>query len=83
VIAVSVDRQTKNGDFARALGLDFPVLSDPQRIVSRAYGVLIPVLRLARRVTFVIDRNGVIQSVEHGGEAINPANAYASCCALK
>jgi len=78
-----VDRQTKNGDFARALGLEFPVLSDAQRSVSRAYGVLIPVLRLARRVTFVIDKDGIIQSVVHGGEAINPANAYASCCRLK
>jgi peroxiredoxin len=83
VIAVSVDGQTKNGAFARALGLTFPVLSDPQRIVSRDYGVLIPVLRFANRVTFVIDKEGVIQSVESGGEAIDPANAYAACSALK
>jgi thioredoxin-dependent peroxiredoxin len=83
VIAVSVDGQPKNSAFARALGLTFPVLSDTQRTAARDYGVLIPVLRLAKRVTFIIDKQGIIQGVKRGGEAMNPGNALASCTALK
>jgi thioredoxin-dependent peroxiredoxin len=77
VIGISVDSQAKNAAFARTLGLSFPVLSDPQRVVSRTYGVMIPVIRLAKRVTFVIDREGAIKSIQRGEEAMHPRNAYA------
>jgi thioredoxin-dependent peroxiredoxin len=70
VIAISVDKPEKNMAFAQSVGVAFPVLSDPQRIVSRSYGVLIPVLRLARRVALVINKDGIIESIHHGEEAI-------------
>jgi thioredoxin-dependent peroxiredoxin len=81
VLGISVDGAAKNKAFAQSLGLTFPVLSDSQRTVSREYGVLIPVIRLAKRVTFIINKDGVILSIQRGGEAIDPNNAYASCSA--
>jgi peroxiredoxin len=83
VIAISVDSPSKNAAFADALGLKFPVLSDPQRLVSRRYGVLIPLLRLAKRVTFVIAKDGTIESIQRGQDAMQPEKAYASCMTLK
>ena len=38
--AMSVDRPDTNRQFAAALGLEMPILSDPDRRVARAYGVL-------------------------------------------
>jgi len=38
---------------------------------------------VASRVTFVIDKEGKIRSIEEGNSAINPAGALASCEALK
>lgn len=79
MIGISVDSREKNAKFANDLGVAFPILSDEQRSVSRAYGVLMPVIRLASRTTFVIDRSGTIQHIEKGGGAIEPAGALDAC----
>ncbi len=79
VIGISVDSEAKNKAFAGSLGLSFPVVSDPHRTVSRLYGVLMPVIRWAKRVTFIINKDGVIQSIQRGEEAIDPNKAYATC----
>ena len=76
MIALSVDSPEKNKAFAQSLELTFPVLSDRHRTAARSYGVLIPVLRLARRVTFVINKEGIIESVQRGEEAIDPKISY-------
>jgi peroxiredoxin Q/BCP len=83
VIGISVDSEAKNAAMARSLELRFPVLSDPQRIVCRRYGVMIPVIRLANRVTFVIDKHGTIRSIQRGAAAMQPENAYVSCSILR
>ena len=82
MIGISVDAPAKNKAFAESLGLTYPVLSDPKRTVAREYGVLIPMVRLARRVTFLIDKNGIIQEIQPGGEAIDPNNALETCSLL-
>ena len=38
--AASVDQPDENRRFAESLGLDYPILSDPDRAVAGAYGVL-------------------------------------------
>lgn len=38
--AASVDTPAANRRFARAMGITFPILSDPEQSVARAYGVL-------------------------------------------
>ncbi len=79
MIGISVDKPAKNKAFAESLGLTYPILSDDRRAVSRQYGVLMPLIRLAKRTTFVIDKHGIIQAIQRGGEAIDPSHALASC----
>ena len=38
----SVDAPEKNADFAKSLDLDFPILSDPEKKVATAFGVMNP-----------------------------------------
>ena len=82
MIGISVDSRAKNKAFAEELGVTYPILSDDTKTVSRAYGVLMPLIRLAKRTTFVIDKRGTIQSIQKGGEALDPQKAEYSCSLL-
>ncbi len=57
MLGVSSDAQAVSDDFCRSLELPFPLVGDPRGEVLRAYGVRIPVLGLARRVTYLIGRD--------------------------
>ena len=83
MIGLSVDNTADNKKFAEDLKLTFPLLSDVDRKVSKSYGVLEENWNLARRVTFVVDKQGVIQNIESGGAALDPTGAYQSCSRLK
>jgi peroxiredoxin Q/BCP len=83
VIGISVDKREKNRKFAESLGVEFPILSDEQKVVSQEYGVLMAILRLANRVTFVIDKQGVIREILRGGAAIDPNGAHQACSVLE
>ena len=61
--AASVDKPEKSRRFAESLELDFPILSDPDRTVARAYGVLRVGLFPARQ-TFVIGTDGRILDID-------------------
>jgi len=63
--------------------VQFPLLSDFKREVSRAYGMLNEERGFSNRGTFVIDKEGRIQKIELGNTAINPAGALAACEAIK
>ena len=62
--AASVDDAETNKKFAESLELDFPILSDPEKNVARAYGVVTPDRQVAHRWTFYIGADGKIQSVD-------------------
>ncbi len=59
----SVDTVKTNAEFAAALELTFPVLSDPGGQVARAYGVL-GSSGFASRWTFFIDADGRIVDID-------------------
>lgn len=63
VIGVSPDRLDTQCEFGRRHNVNFPLLADPERRISLAYGVLWPVVPRARRVTFVISEKGNIELV--------------------
>ncbi|MCI0424024.1 MAG: peroxiredoxin [Acidobacteria bacterium] len=62
VIGVSVDSRESHESFARKFKLNFPLLADPAKKVTKAYGAL-AFYRLARRMTFVIDPQGKIRRI--------------------
>jgi peroxiredoxin Q/BCP len=58
-----VDSPETNAEFAGALGLTFPVLSDVSKDVARAYGVL-GASGFAARWTFYIGADGRILAID-------------------
>lgn len=65
VVGVSLDTVDSHKQFADEYGLNFDILSDAQRKVSSAYGVLgefngVPI---AKRTTFIIGRDGLVNEV--------------------
>jgi peroxiredoxin Q/BCP len=67
----SVDDAETNTKFAKSLDLDYPILSDPDKSVAKAYGVLGP-RGFAQRWTYYIDKDGTIREVD---KKINTAAA--------
>jgi len=68
----SVDPPDVNKKFAESLDLDYPILSDPDKTVANAYGVVNPQRGMANRWTFYIDKDGVIREID---KKIQPAQA--------
>lgn len=52
-----------NAAFAKSLGLDYPILSDPTKATAKAYGVLSP-RGFSSRVTFYIGKDGKIMRID-------------------
>lgn len=66
IVGVSTDTEEKHGEFATAYNLPYPLLSDRDAKVAKAYGVA----RLGgwlptKRVTFVIDKKAVVRKIIH------------------
>ena len=74
-----MDSVWANKAFREQLGAEFPILSDGKHEVSRKYGVLDEENGVARRTTFVIDTNGVVQHIDQAREALDPNGAIGVC----
>jgi len=79
VIGISVDSEGTHKKFAEKLGIPFILISDRTKEISKKYNVL--GLTSAKRVTFIIDKNGRIAHIfekvspkEHAKEVINKIN---------
>jgi peroxiredoxin (alkyl hydroperoxide reductase subunit C) len=83
VFGLSVDSTWANKAFKEQLGIEFPILSDGKREVSKAYGVLDEQSGVSRRTTFVIDTEGVVRHIDQGREAMDPSGAVGMCQRLK
>ena len=65
-----MDRPETNKEFARSLGVDYPLLSDPTRAIANAYGVVDQDQPFASRWTFYIGLDGRILYID---KQVNPA----------
>ena len=63
---VSVDTPEDNKRFAEQEGADFPMLSDPEKTVATAYGVLSP-RGMANRWMFYIGPDGTLVKIDRVG----------------
>ena len=77
-----MDSGPANRHWAEHLGVTYPVLSDFKRKVVKDYGIFNEDANMARRATFVVDKNGIIQHVEEGKTAIDPTGAHTVCSRL-
>ena len=64
VLGVSLDGVTDQARFHREEELNVPLLSEPDASAAAKYGVLPEGSSYAKRVTFVIDDEGVLRSIE-------------------
>lgn len=61
---MSVDPSPSQGAFAKSLELNFPLLSDwPRYAAAKSYAAWREKRNLAARVTYVIDKEGIIRGV--------------------
>lgn len=60
----SVDKPEMNKKFAEKLDLDYPILSDPDKEVAKAYGVVHGTRQAAERWTFYIDKEGIVKKID-------------------
>ena len=63
IIGVSLDSIESHGKFASKYGLSFPLISDKDKRIANAYGVLKDTGTSTNRVTFIIDKTGKIAKV--------------------
>ena len=64
VLGVSADTADRHARFAKDYQLPFPLLADPGgSLLIRPYGVWVPVIGIASRVTFIIDKSGTIRDI--------------------
>ena len=71
----STDDEETNKKFAESLKLDYAILSDPDKKVAEAYGVVHAGRAVPERWSFYMDKDGVIKHIdksvkpgEHGKE---------------
>jgi peroxiredoxin Q/BCP len=88
LVGVSVDSTSEHECFAADEGLRFPLVSDPDGRIARLLGVLADYGKygeLAARVTFLVDREGIVRRVwrlEDGDVAAHPDQALATARGL-
>lgn len=68
----STDEVETNTKFAKEQEADFPLLSDPNGEVADTYGVKIPMMNIARRITVYIGKDGNILKID---KEIKPATS--------
>jgi len=63
VVGVSVDGVESHKKFTSKYNLPFPLISDKEKRIATAYGVLKDTGTSASRVTFIIDKSGKVAKV--------------------
>lgn len=79
VLGVSMDSPFANKAFADSIGVTFPLLSDWGGEVTRKYGIYHEGYKAARRVNFLIDKDGKLAEMVLDKEAIDPAKIVDAC----
>jgi peroxiredoxin len=79
VFGLSIDSPYANAEFAKQLGVSFPLLSDIKHSVVKDYGIYNEEGGYGNRATFVIDKDGIIQHIDEGNVAVDPTAAADAC----
>jgi len=74
-----MDKEATQAAFRREIGAPFAFVADSDAVLTRLYGVKMPLLPVAQRTTFVIGKERKILHVDSGGDAIDPEGAIEAC----
>jgi peroxiredoxin len=79
VLGVSMDSPFSNKAWADQIKVTFPLLSDWGGETVRKYGIYNPKYKAARRVNYVIDKQGKVVEMQVDSEAIDPTKVVTFC----
>jgi len=79
VLGVSMDSSFSNKAWAQQINVTFPLLSDWGGDVTREYGVYNPKYKAARRVNYLIDKNGKVVEMQIDSDAVDPTKLVEAC----
>jgi peroxiredoxin len=79
VLGVSMDSPFANKAFADQIGVTFPLLSDWGGTTTHKYGVYVDEYKAARRVNFLVGKDGKILEEQVDNEAIDPKKIVDAC----
>jgi len=79
VLGVSMDSAFANKAFADSIGVTFPLLSDWGGQVTRKYGLYSDEYQAARRINFLIGKDGRILEEQLDNAAIDPSKIVDAC----
>src|ERR1700732_4815058 len=79
VLGVSMDSAFANKAFADKIGVSFPLLSDWGGKVTREYGIYVDKYKAARRVNFMIGKDGKVLEEQVDKDAIDPTKIVDTC----
>ena len=79
VLGVSMDSPFSNKAWAEKLGVTFPLLSDWGGDVTKEYGLYNPRYKAARRINYLIDKEGKIVEMQTDSDAIDPTKIVDVC----
>ena len=79
VLGVSMDSPFANHAFADQIGVSFPLLSDWGGDVTKKYGIYVDKYKAARRVNFLIGKDGRIKEEQIDTAAIDPSKIVDAC----
>jgi peroxiredoxin Q/BCP len=71
VLGVSADNEASHAAFSAKYHLPFSILADPDKKIISEYGVQVPVIGIAKRWTFIIDKQGSIHDIISDVDAKN------------
>jgi peroxiredoxin len=79
VLGVSMDSPFANKAFADQIGVTFPLLSDWGGDTTRQYGIYLDKYKAARRVNFLIGKDGKMLEEQIDKDAIDPTKIVDAC----
>jgi peroxiredoxin (alkyl hydroperoxide reductase subunit C) len=79
VLGVSMDSAFANKAFADQIAVTFPLLSDWGGEVTHKYGIYLDKYKAARRVNFLIGKDGKILEEQIDNDAIDPTKIVDTC----
>jgi len=83
VLGVSMDSPFSNKAWAQQINVTFPLLSDWGGDVTKQYGLYNPKYKAARRVNYLIDKDGKVIEMQLDSDAIDPTKTVEACEARK
>ena len=83
VLGISMDSSFSNKAWAQQIDVTFPLLSDWGGDVTKQYGLYNPKYKAARRVNYLIDKNGKVVEMQLDSDAIDPTKVVEACEARK